>query len=93
MDEVLHANIFFIIASVATVLFCILICLILWQVLKIVKMVRSIVERMETASEIIAKDAAEVHKFMENGGGMFAKLFSLILSLAGDQSRRKRSRD
>lgn len=89
MDEVLHANIFFVIASVATVLFTIIVCFILYQVWRIVKLVRQIVERMEAASQVIAKDAAEVHKFMENGGGMFAKLFSLILSFTGGSSRRK----
>ena len=60
MNEVLHANIFFLIASIATVVFCILISIILYHVLKIIKSLRSIIERIEAGSERIAEDVANV---------------------------------
>lgn len=72
MTEVLHANIFFIIASVATVGFCILVCIILFHVLKIVRSVQAIVKRIEEGSETIADDVATMRSFMKGGlSGLF----------------------
>lgn len=68
MNEVLHANIFFIIASIATVVFCVLVSFILFHVLKIVKSIRAIIERVEAGSERIAQDAAHVRELIANGG-------------------------
>lgn len=94
MNEVLHANIFFVIASIATVIFSIITCFILYQVYKIVKLVRSILERIESASEVVAKDVSEMRSFVTNGGGFFARILNIILGAAGGQStRRKRSQD
>jgi hypothetical protein len=64
MNEVLHANIFFIIASLSTVVFCILISLILFHVLKIIRIIRSILEKIEAGSEMIARDVANVRSLV-----------------------------
>ncbi len=88
MDEILHANIFFIIASLATVVFCILVALILFQVLKIVKSLRSIVERIEAGSEMLAQDVAHVRELVSNGG-IFTRMFQFMM---GGRRRRGRSR-
>jgi hypothetical protein len=93
MSEVLQANIFFFIASVATVVFCILVSLILYQVLKIMKVARAIIERIESASEVMAQDVAHVRKLVA-GGGFFSRILNFIL---GDHEstprpRRRRSR-
>jgi len=94
MNEVLHANIFFIIASVASVIFAIITCLILYQIYKIVRIIRSILERVETASEVVAKDVSDMHSFVANGGGLFTKILNIIISAVGEQrSRRKRSQE
>lgn len=87
MNEVLHANIFFIIASVATVCFCILVSLILYHVLKIVRSVRVIAKRIEDGSGVIADDVAFVRSFMRGG---FANLFGMF---GGGKARRKRRGD
>jgi hypothetical protein len=92
MDEVLHANIFFLIASVATVIFCIIICFILYQVYKIIKSVRSILERIESASEVVANDMLELRSSLKSGG-WFGRFLNVIFSATGGTSRRKRSRD
>jgi hypothetical protein len=68
MNEVLHANIFFFIASVATVVFCVLGCFILFHVLKIVKSIRAIIERIEVGSEAIAQDVAQMRELVASGG-------------------------
>ena len=68
MNEILHANIFFIIASIATVCFCILVCFMLYQVIKIMQLVRSILERVEAGSEVLANDLAHIRMFFSEDG-------------------------
>lgn len=60
LNEVLHANIFFIIASGGVVIFIVITSLILYQVLKVVKAVRRIVERVERGSEVLAEDIEDL---------------------------------
>jgi C4-dicarboxylate transporter len=90
MNEVLHANIFFLIASIATVVFCVLVSLILFQVLKIVRSLRSIIEKIEVGSEALARDVAEVRELVSSGG-IFAKLFKFMMGSKRRRSRTKKS--
>jgi hypothetical protein len=83
MDEVLHANIFFVIASVATVLFTILVCVFLYHVIKIVRSVRRLVERVEAGSEVIAEDLEELRANLS-----FARLLSFIANLVPGRRER-----
>ena len=89
MNEILHANVFFIIASVATIIFCIIITMILFHILKLVKSVRRIVERIEDASEQVADDVAHVRTLFFNGG-MIARVMTFM---AGSRRKSRRSRD
>lgn len=91
MNEVLHANIFFVIASVATVVFCILISLILYHVLKIIRSVRSIIERIEAGSEVIAQDVAQVRELIA-GGGLFTRVMQFVMGTARGRRTKKRTR-
>ena len=93
MNEVLHANIFFIIASIATVVFCIFTCFILYQVLKILKIARSILERIETASEVVAQDVAQVRELVR-GGGLITRILNFILgSTEASTPKRRRTKN
>ncbi len=87
MNEILHANIFFVIASISTVIFSIILCMILYHVLKITKSLRSIIERIEAGSEVIANDVAHVRALIAEGG-MFNKVFQFII---GTNRRRSKS--
>jgi uncharacterized protein (UPF0335 family) len=89
MNEILHANIFFIIASIATTVFCILTCIILYHVIKIVRSIRSIIERIEAGSEAIARDVAQVRELVA-GGGLVAKVMKFVMGLSGT-ARAKRA--
>lgn len=92
MDEIIHANIFFFIASVATVVFCILVSLILFQLFKIVKSLRAIMERIEAGSEQIAADVTHVRELIASGG-MFSKAISFIMGSAfGRGGKKQRGR-
>jgi hypothetical protein len=84
MSEVLQANIFFYIASLATVVFCIVVTMILFQMYKIMKVVRSILERVNSASEVMAEDVAHVRKLVATGG-----LVSTIVGLVFGSKRNK----
>jgi hypothetical protein len=92
MNEVLHANIFFFIASIATVIFCVLTCLILYHVLKIVRSLRAIIERIEAGSEVIAQDVAHVRELVTNGG-VWSRLAQFIIGpTRGNGQKRQRVR-
>lgn len=90
MTEVLQANIFFLIASIATVVFCILVAMVLFQVYKVVKLARGILERINAASEVVAEDAAHVRQLIANGG-FLSGLFSLIMK--GKKRTRKSTKE
>jgi hypothetical protein len=87
MSEVLQANIFFLIASIATVVFCIVVTMILFQIFKIMKTVRSILERIDSASETMSEDVAHVRKLVATGG-----LVSTVMGLVFGAKKKKRSR-
>ena len=91
MNEVLHANIFFFIASIATVIFCILTAVILYQVIKITKAIRSILERIEAGSEQIAHDVAHVRTLISNGG-IVSRVITFMVGATG-YGRRGKSRE
>ena len=96
MNEILHANIFFFIASVATVVFLILISVILYHAIKIIKSVRSIVEKVEAGSEVLASDVANLRSQIINGGGFVTKFITLFMNNSGifggqERGRRKSS--
>lgn len=91
MDEVLHANVFFFIASLATVVFCVLICFILYHVYKIMKSLRSIIERIEAGSEVIAKDVAHVRELVASGG-IWSRILQFIIGTRGSGKKAQRAR-
>ncbi len=89
MSEVLQANIFFFIASCATVVFCIVVTMILYQGYKIMKVIRSILERVDSASEVMAEDVAHVRKLVATGG-----LVSTVIGLVfGRKKKRTKTED
>ncbi|MCA9354678.1 MAG: hypothetical protein KC877_04120 [Candidatus Kaiserbacteria bacterium] len=90
MDEVLHANIFFFIASFATVVFCVFTCFILFQVYKIMKSLRAIIERIEAGSEMLANDVAHVRELVASGG-IWSRVIQFIMGSRRGSGRRRRS--
>ena len=78
MTEVLQANVFFVIASVGTVVFILLLSIALYHVIKVIRSVRRIVERVEAGSEVVAEDLRELRENMSP-----KRLLSFALGLAG----------
>jgi hypothetical protein len=89
MNEILHANIFFVIASIATVIFCIMICLILYHAIKIIKSLRRIIDRIEAGSEVIASEVANVRELISSGG-LVGKMFHFFTGSKRSSRRRKK---
>ncbi len=91
MNEILHANIFFVIASIGTVFFLLLTSVILFHAIKIIKSIRRIVEKIELGSEVLASDVANLRSQIMSGG-IVSRLFSLFVGsdFFGGRERPKR---
>ncbi|MEY3784472.1 MAG: hypothetical protein RLZZ230_794 [Candidatus Parcubacteria bacterium] len=91
MSEVLHADIFFFIASIATVFFCLLISIALYHVIKILQSLRAIIERIEAGSEVVAQDVANVRAFIASGG-IVTRAVQFIMGSRGRSKTKRRAR-
>ncbi len=63
MTEVLQANIFFLITGIAVIVFTLLLCVALYHLIRILKSIRRVVDRIEAGSEIIADDMAHFRAY------------------------------
>lgn len=90
MSEVLHANIFFIISSIATIVFSILACVLLYQLIRIARAIRRIVDRVEAGAEVLAEDMEQLRSTL-NPARLVQFIMSLIPGMSnGSKTRRKR---
>lgn len=89
MNEVLHANIFFIITSIAVILFTILSCIAVYYVIKILRSIRRIVERVEQGSDSLAQDIADLRSFVLDGG-LVSKIAAFFFGVKAMHSRRRK---
>ena len=83
MDEVLHANIFFFITSVAVVVCTVLLTIVFFHLIKAARALRRIVESIEAGAEVIAEDMQQIRSFFSQGGN----ISRLIRMLAGKVRR------
>jgi len=67
MSEILQANIFFMITSVAVLVFTIFVCVILYHVIKILRSIRVIVSKVEEGSELIAEEMSQLRAYVAEG--------------------------
>ena len=91
MNEILHANIFFFIASLATICFCVLVSLVLYQLLKITQSIRTILSRIEEGSEVLAEDLAQIRAVIVEGG-IFSRLIGMFFGGFKNPTTPKRKR-
>ena len=87
MSEFLYTNVFFIITSVAVITFTIFLCIAMYFVIKILRTVRKIVDRVDTGSETIAEDIAQLRSYVAEGS-----LMSHIVGLFVGSKRRRRKK-
>lgn len=92
MNEILHANIFFFIASLATIVFSIMACIAMYLIIKILVSIRSILARVEAGSDLIAEDIQAARDFVA-GGGLISHLISFVTRAGrGSSTRTRRSK-
>lgn len=89
MSEVLQTNIFFIIASFGVVVVTILVAIALWYIIRILRAVKDIAERVREGSEIIAEDAAHLREELLSGN-IFSSLYARAAHMAGFGTKAKR---
>lgn len=87
MTEVLQANLFFFITAMAVVVFTILLCVALYFVIKILRTISRITDRVDESSEAIASDAKQLRDYLI-GGGLVSQIVSLFIK--GRQKGRRR---
>lgn len=87
MGEILLTNIFFIITSVAVLVFTTFVCIILYQVIKIARTIRRIVDRVEEGSELIADEVSQLRTYVLEGS-----LVSQIMGFFLNPKSRRASR-
>ncbi len=90
MDEVLHANIFFFITSVAVILLTLLLCVALFHVVKILQSIRRIVERIDASSEMIVEDVEQLRSYVLEGS-LVSQIVGFFMGRKKSASRAKRA--
>ncbi len=88
MTEVLQANIFFAITAAAVVVFTIFLCVAVYYVIKILRAVRSITERIDVGSETIADDMKQLRSYITEGS-----LISQVVGLFINNKRGRRKKE
>lgn len=87
MNEILQANVFFVIASIGTVVFIVLLSVALYHVIKVIRSIRRIVERIEVGSETVAEDLRELRASLSP-----TRILSLLAGLTGLRPARRSRR-
>jgi hypothetical protein len=68
MNEVLHANVFFFITGIAVIIFTALLCVALFHIIRLLKTLRRIVDRVDAGAEAIHEDMQNIRSHLASGG-------------------------
>ena len=91
MSELMHADIFFFITSVAVVFLSLLVCVILYQMIRILRSIRRIIDRVDAGSEIIAEDIEHFRAYVAEGS-LVSQLIHFFLGHRPHVAHEKRAR-
>ncbi len=86
MSEVLQANIFFFITGIAVIVFTALLCVALFHVIKVLKSLRRIMDRIEEGTEVIAEDMQNVRAYFTEDGFVRRFISSLLGGFSGTRT-------
>lgn len=89
MSEILQTNVFFVITSIAVVVFTIFVCIVLYHVIRILKSIRTIVNRVEEGSEVIAEDVSQLRAYVVEGS-LVSQIMSFFFGTKTSQSSSRR---
>lgn len=85
MTEILQTNLFFAITAAAVIVFTIFLCVAVFYVIKILRAVKNITERIDAGSETIADDMKQLRTYIAQGS-----LISQVVGLFINTKRRKK---
>ena len=92
MSEILQTNIFFIITSIAVVVFTLLLSVAVYHVIKILRSIRRIVERVDQGSEVIAEDVSQLRAYVTEGS-LVSQVMSFVFGAATKKGSRTKKKD
>lgn len=78
MSEVLQANIFFFITGIAVIIFTALLCVALFHLIRFIKTLQRILNRIEEGTEVIAEDMHSMRAYFTEGGFIKRLMSTLI---------------
>ena len=82
MSDMLHANIFFFITSVAVIAVALLLIIVLWYVIAILREVRAITQNVRKASDGLESDLERIRQELKSGGSKIMGLVNTLVAHA-----------
>lgn len=90
MSEVLQANVFFFITGIAVIVFTLLLSIALYHIIRILKSLRRVMDKIEIGSEIIAEDMQSVREYFTEKS-LFSRVLGGMLGTSGKHSSKMSS--
>ncbi len=78
MQELVHADIFFFVTSIAVILVGVGICVVLFYLIRILRNIRDITGRVDEGSKLLAEDFGELRSSLKAKGFVWGNLFSFL---------------
>lgn len=91
MNEILHANIFFFIASLATIAIAAAILVALYYIIQIVRHVRDIAEKLNRASQELERDFTDLRGVIRAEGTKVRGIVDVVLGFFSMLAIKKKS--
>jgi predicted PurR-regulated permease PerM len=92
MNDILHANIFFFITSVATVLIALLVSIILFYIARIMRDISDIVRKLNNASKDLERDFQDLRSEIKNEGAKLRSVVDVVLGFALSRIQKRTAR-
>jgi hypothetical protein len=92
MEEVLKANVFFFVTSAAVVIFTLLLCVAVYHVIKALRTLRKILDRVEEGTEVIAEDFENVRTYFTQEG-LLPRLLGTLMGTRKKAKEKKQKQD
>jgi len=90
MNEVLLTNVFFIITGSAILVVAAFLCIALFYLIKILRTVRTILDRISSTTELFVEDARVLRDQIASGA-IAARLFATVMSAVGRARPKRRA--
>jgi hypothetical protein len=87
MGEVLHANIFFFITGIAVVICSLLICVLLFHLIRAARALRRIIDTVEAGAEVLADDMQQLRTAFSDGS-FITKIVQMFMGRGRGGARR-----